>query len=194
LALGTFYQKVRQAYPFQEALPTSQFPDNVLPYVVRHRFRTGENKWPVLQIGPGIATVNLIDPYSWELFREQSLFLRESLLVAYDGFEFRPMAITLRYRNAFPFDYLSGNMLVFLAEKLNLHINTSPHIPGEIGENSMPTELGLNLGYVLRRPSATGNIRIATATQTDSAGESQSILLADSRSTWAQYRNQSIAG
>lgn len=179
LALGAFYQHVRNNYPVQEALLTSQFPDNILPHTVRHRFRVAPNQWPVIQIGPGIATVNLIEPYTWQLFRRQAMFLRDALLSAYQGVDLRPSAIILRYRNVFPFDHRSQNTLEFLGGKLNLRIVGSPHIPGEIGEKSGPTEVGLNLGYMLSKPLAVGNIRIMTAFQTDSAGENQPIILID---------------
>lgn len=179
LALGAFFQNIRHDYPVQEALPASILPDNAFPNTIRHRFRTGADQWPVLQIGPGVATVNVVEPYTWQLFRKQALFLRRSLLSAYGGVELQPTAVILRYRNAFPFDYHTGNVLEYLGQNLNLKVVGSQHIPGAIGDGPGPAEFSLNLGYLLSKPEAIGNIRVATAMQTNSDNEVKRVLIAD---------------
>jgi hypothetical protein len=47
-ALGTFYRGVKERFSYQEPLPASQTPLEMLPHVVRYRFRPGEGQWPLL--------------------------------------------------------------------------------------------------------------------------------------------------
>jgi len=180
LALGAFFHGVKKDYPVEEPLPAAQIPDAVLPpHTVRHRFRVAPDEWPVMQLGPGIATVNLISPYSWSLFREQAIFLRRKLREAYRGVPIYPVAIIMRYRNIFPLDYHGENVLSYMAENLNFTVNCPSYIPGPAGENGRPIEMGVNLGYTLRRPQSLGTIRLATALETKHDHTPRPVLLAD---------------
>ncbi|QSR84676.1 TIGR04255 family protein [Methylacidimicrobium sp. B4] len=51
LLLGRFSERVESAYPFHEMLPTAQIPDAMAIQVVQHRFRTGKDRWPLVQMG-----------------------------------------------------------------------------------------------------------------------------------------------
>ncbi len=48
-------------YPVHERLPNSLIPAALAQFVVQERFRC-KDQWPLVQIGPGIATFNTIDP------------------------------------------------------------------------------------------------------------------------------------
>jgi len=68
LLVGGIYDKIRQSYPFYEQLPTSALPDEIAAYVVQHRFRKATDGWPLVQIGPGVITVNDTEGYTWDDF------------------------------------------------------------------------------------------------------------------------------
>ena len=71
LLLGRLSERVETDYPFHEALPTAQIPDAMVAHMAQHRFRTSEGGWPLIQVGPGLMTVNETDGYTWDDFRER---------------------------------------------------------------------------------------------------------------------------
>lgn len=58
LLVGRLYDRLSRDYPFHEPLPTASMPDEMLGYVVQHRFRAAEGVWPLVQVGPGLVTLN----------------------------------------------------------------------------------------------------------------------------------------
>jgi len=71
ILVGSLYEQLKEEYPFHQQLPTAFIPDEMLGYLVQHRFRKGENQWPLVQIGPGIITVNDTEGYIWEDFKNR---------------------------------------------------------------------------------------------------------------------------
>jgi len=170
-ALGAFYREVKERFSYQEPLPASQTPLEMLPHVVRYRFRPGEGQWPLLQLGPGVASVNFTETYTWEQFREDALYLRSVLSEAYSDSELDTDVLILRYRNVEPFEYSSNDLLQFMKENLNTSFNPPSHIPGFAGSKNMPTSANIVLAYDLNQPKGTGTLRITTGTSTQSDPE-----------------------
>ena len=75
-ALGILNSNIKNRFSFRTDLAASAAPQDMLPYVVRHKYRPEEDGWPIIQLGPGVATANFTSPYTWSDFRELSLFLR----------------------------------------------------------------------------------------------------------------------
>ena len=173
LALGTIYKKIRDRYPFTEALPANEAPINMLPHNVRFRFRVGHNLWPVLQFGPGVATVNFISPYSWSAFSEEAMTLQATLMSAYDNAVLEPQGYFLRYRNAFEFNHTTHSILEFLADNLNFPVSLSPHIPGAVGDPTWPTDVNLSFRFGLSSPRGSGVVRIASGYQLDGSSQQE---------------------
>ncbi len=84
-ASGRLYDRVRERFGHIQELPASLVPEEMTPHTVRHQFRTEKNGWPLVQLGPGIATVNFTSPYSWDSFRETIEFFIPRLLDSYQG-------------------------------------------------------------------------------------------------------------
>ena len=159
-------------------------PPGQLPHVVRLRFRPAANEWPVMQFGPGIATINFTQRYSWTTFRQDSLRLREILLTAYGDAVLEPIACSLRYRNAVHFNYAEQDIFEFLRQQLNLSLVLSPYIPGTVGVPSWPNDINVNLRFSLTRPTGVGVMRVQTGidlSEANSAGASggKPIILLD---------------
>jgi uncharacterized protein (TIGR04255 family) len=161
-ALGAFYKNIKNEFGYREDLEASHAPDEMLPYVVRHRFRPDKDKWPVLQLGPGVASVNFVDSYSWNAFSDLALYLREKLLDAYGETELKTQAVTLRYRNGEPFEYSSNNLLDFLRQNLNTSIALPVRIPGSVSSLPWPTSINVNSTFELIEPKGTGAVRFGT--------------------------------
>lgn len=67
LALGRLSTIVEKIFPYYKRILPEDIPDQLLHYQVVHQYWTGENKWPVLQLGPGIFTINCTDEaYDWD--------------------------------------------------------------------------------------------------------------------------------
>ena len=66
-ALGPFRNMISNEFPYHVAKIPVEFPHQMLPYKLIHQFWKGENEWPVIQIGPGIMSVNDTEKnYEWE--------------------------------------------------------------------------------------------------------------------------------
>jgi len=162
-ALGTFYALVNRRYPHRVDLDVSKVPPVLAPYIVRHQFWAGDGRWPILQLGPGVATVNFTHPYSWTLFAAEAAYLREQLLAAYSN-ALPPLdLIVLRYLNAEPFDFTTADVVEFLRENLNTSISMHSGLPGTRASKPYPTSLNLKLTYDNTDPRGTGTITIGTA-------------------------------
>jgi uncharacterized protein (TIGR04255 family) len=162
-ALGVFFNSVRDRFEYREERPISRVPEDIFPYVARHRFRPGKDEWPLLQLGPGVASVNFTDPYTWDSFKETALYLREKLVTAYGETKLKPQLVALRYRNGEPFEYSLNNLLDFLNQNLNTSITPPAHIPGPVGSVAWPTSANILLTFDLLEPKGTGTLRLATA-------------------------------
>jgi len=161
-ALGVFYNSIKGQFGYRKDLEASRAPQDMLPYIVRHRFSRGQGEWPLLQLGPGVATVNFTDSYTWDQFRETALYLREELLDAYGKTELKSQEIALRYRNGVPFEYSSNDLLGFLKQNLNTSITLPSHIPGPVSSAPWPTSANIILTFDLLQPRGMGTLQFPT--------------------------------
>lgn len=161
-----FYSQISDRFGHIEAQPGRAVPDEFGPFAIHYRFRSGPGEWPLFQLGPRVATVNFTPPvYSWEPFVEEANYLRSGLVTALDEEELQIETITLRYRNAIPFNWPANDLLRFLSNNLNLQIEPSQHIPGSLSRHPWPSQIDVQLTYELTQPVATGTLRIATGTR-----------------------------
>ncbi len=67
LVAGKFSEIVQKNFPIVKRKFPEEIPNNLLNFQTVYQYRSGENKWPVLQLGPGIFTVNDTDEnYDWK--------------------------------------------------------------------------------------------------------------------------------
>jgi uncharacterized protein (TIGR04255 family) len=165
-ALGTLYGSIKSDFPYIENTDATQAVIEI-PYVVRHRFRPAKDQWPILQIGPGVASVNLTESYTWDGLKKLAGTLAERLLEAYSTRDLKIQLVSLKYRNAIPFAYSVENIVEFLQDELNTVLQL-PTIPGYAGSKDAPTALNFNLSYDLATPKGTGTIQFATGTSAHS--------------------------
>ena len=120
--INRFYEVVKSKYEqIHELNAVKVAPLELTPHQPRYQFRTSDEvMWPLLQLGPGMASLNFTEPYTWPLFETEALFLRDALLTARETESLETQQISLRYRNAFPCKYSSVNLLRFLGDYLNV--------------------------------------------------------------------------
>jgi uncharacterized protein (TIGR04255 family) len=163
LLYGRMYDRFKKDYGIVEDLPSVQAHPDASPYVVRHRMRKAQDKWPLVQIGPGVITINEGKDYSWETFREEIVRIFEAFTDFYPASTF-PLNIVkteLRFINGIEIEE-NENTLQFLAEKLHTKIEFDSNLfqPNKI--SSIPEGITLNAGFNIEQPEGKAMIGVGS--------------------------------
>lgn len=163
LLLGRLFDRMVDEYSEHEQLPAANIPDELAGYVVQHRFRVAANSWPLVQVGPGIFTVNSTADYKWPDFRPRVLSAIDKLYDAHPKVgELKISNIILRYIDAVDFDYRTNNTLEFLKDKLKLKISLPDNLFEGTGIENKPNGLTWQCSFKCEKPKGIINIRFAT--------------------------------
>lgn len=160
ILIGRIYDRVKDEYPFHEQLPTATMPDEIAGYVVQHRFRKSNDVWPLIQIGPGIITLNDTEEYVWEDFEKRISHILNILFEAYPDAEssLKISGLLLRYIDAVDFDYEENNIFIFLKEKMKMNIEIHKELFKDTGVSELP--LGFDLRFSFRSVKPKGAIHL----------------------------------
>ena len=161
LLIGRLYDKLQKDYPFHEQLPAATMPDEIAGYVVQHRFRKEKDKWPLIQIGPGIMTVNDTEGYTWGDFVKRINKAINTLFEVYpDSMSgFKVNRLLLRYIDAIPFDYEKNDILDFLRQLLKTEVNLYPKLFKDTGVEKLPLGFDLKFNFSSTKPKGTIYLR-----------------------------------
>lgn len=170
ILIGTMYEKLRKIYPVHEELPTAAMPDEIAEYIVQHRFRKGKNKWPLIQIGPGIITVNDTEGYIWEDFEKQITDTVHALLEVYpkmkDGIKFN--RIMLRYIDAIELDFQKEDISVLLKKLLKTEITPYSKLFEGTKVKKTPSDMDLRLSFDSTDPKGRISLRFSSGKKKES--------------------------
>lgn len=151
--LGTLFQSVQKQYPLREELPAAQVPDEMVPHIVQYRFRPAAQEYPVLQVGPGVFTVNETTNYEWSAFEQRLLEAIPLLFKAYPAPDaLRVELLMLRFINVFPFQFTKQNVLEFLSRKLRTVISLPESIFSDVPLGPAPLHLATDLIFPCNEP------------------------------------------
>lgn len=166
---GRIFDKIHERYPEYEALPTAQIPDELVGHVVQHRFRVGPRRWPVIQLGPGIQTLNSTEEYTWEDFRTRGI---ESIRLLYDAHpepsELTIENLTLRYIDAVDFDYTRGDVSAFLRDELKVKTELPQTLFEDAAIQRFPSQFRWESTYECTDPQGRVQMRFATGMRKNS--------------------------
>lgn len=166
LSVGRLFDQVKSIYTYSEKLPASQVPDQLSPFIVKHRFRKIKDGWPLLQIGPGVASLNFTDSYTWDkFFAAVQDFIPKLINSISDQESNKPPKFTdllLRYINGVHFDYRSENGLAFLREKLHVALQSPPIVVGGPASDMNPSQFEFNISIPSQQPSGFARLGIAS--------------------------------
>jgi len=159
---GRIYERLKKDFPFIEDLPSTQLLPEASPYLVRHRMRKEKDGYPLVQIGPGIITVNEAKGYSWKSFSSNVLKLVDSVIDFYpeQGHPLRFIRCEIRFLNAVPIEPKNENPLAFLEEKLHTRIELDPDFFIANQLDLQPHSVNLNLGYDLQKPKGSLGLNV----------------------------------
>jgi uncharacterized protein (TIGR04255 family) len=171
LFIGRFYERVSRRYTFVEELPTAQIPEQMTAYLATHRFRSGKDRWPLVQVGPGVATLNFTADYDWPTFYEAAQDLFPKLLASYvvEGQVEVPRFanILLRYINAVDVDLRRDDVTRFLSENLHTDVSLPSGIVKSGYLRGAPLGINMTVSYALYKPQSTATIRIGSGLLAD---------------------------
>ena len=160
ILIGSLYSKFKEEYPYHEMLLTASIPDNMADYVIQHRFRKGKNAWPLIQIGPGILTVNHTEGYIWEDFEIRVMNAVQTLFEVYPEREKLEInSLLLRYIDAVEFNFDSDNIFDFLSRRMKTGITVYPKLFEDTGVASQPSSFDWRLSFPCKKPEGMIHLR-----------------------------------
>lgn len=128
LAQGKLHQLAEKEFPVRTRRAPAGLPSSALNYKVVHQFWKGDGVFPVVQLGPGLFTVNDTDlNYNWN----STFFplIKRSLIWLYKAYEdkIQPNFVNLRYIDSVKltnYDF-SGDWLGFIKKNLKVDISNN---------------------------------------------------------------------
>ncbi len=161
IIVGRIYDKISSEYPFHEQLPTASVPDEIAGYVVQHRFRKYKDKWPLIQIGPGIITVNNTTEYTWEDFEKRIIQAVNVFFETYPDSKnnLKIKSVALRYIDAITFDFEKENIFNFLKKQMKTSINLYQELFKGTGVKKQPIGLDIKTSFISTKPKGTIHLR-----------------------------------
>lgn len=163
LLLGRLFDRLQQQYPVHEALPAADLPDDFVGHMVQHRFRAAEDDWPLVQVGPGIITVNETHKYTWTDFEQRTTDTLSKLFDAYPKVEeLKFTSILLRYIDAVEFDHGKENVFDFLRDKLKVELKLPDNLFGDTGVASRPASSQWQAVFECTHPKGKVHVSFAT--------------------------------
>ena len=123
--VGDLFPMIKEDYPFRQPLVPAGIPANMLVHSPVQRFRKFENDYPLIQVGPGLLTLNVTDEkYFWDDFYACAESLCNVFFEIYEvGSE--EIVPSLSYFDFFMFDFEKANVNDFLKESFNIEIKQS---------------------------------------------------------------------
>jgi uncharacterized protein (TIGR04255 family) len=163
ILLGRLYDRVTPDYPAHEQLPTATMPDELVGYLVQHRFRSAPGDWPLVQVGPGILSVNDTINYAWDDFRRRAVSAVNWLFEAHPEPEaLKINSLLLRYIDARAFDYAREDVLAFLREKMRVDVSLPDGLFDDASIDRLPQHFTMQTAFSCADPPGTITIGFAT--------------------------------
>ncbi len=161
LIIGRFYDKIISEYPYYEQLPTASFPEDMMTRVVQHRFRKTENGWPIVQLGPGVITLNDTDSYNWTDFEKRAQNLLEIFYKTYPNLDnLKITGLQLRYIDSIDFNY-NENVFKFLKKHMKLSLNIEESLFKDTNVKNLPIGFDFRSSFLTKKPKGILKLKFA---------------------------------
>jgi len=171
ILVGSLYSKLKTEYPYHEQLPSASIPDDIAGHLIQHRFRKGQNQWPLVQVGPGIFTVNDTEGYIWEEFEGKVISAVKALFETYpDTGNLKISSLLLRYIDIIEFNFETHNVFDFLSEKMKTTIKPHPKLFEETSVDSTPLSFDLKFSFPCKKPDGVINLRFLRGKKANTDG------------------------
>jgi len=162
LLLGSFWQLIKASYPHHERLPAASIPDEVTGAVVKHRFRVAKDEWPLIQLGPGIMSVNETQKYTtFDKFKPLAVDAIKRLFEAYPG-DLDIRSLMLRYIDAVDMDYSQEDVVEFVREQMHIPASLPEFLSQDINLDPKPANFAFKVSLRSKNPTGTGTLSVST--------------------------------
>lgn len=160
---GKFSDNMIGPYPYHEELPQASIPDEISPYMVKHRFRHQKDEWPLVQLGPGILTVNHTKKYTtFDEFKPLAISAVDVLFKVYpEPADLKIQSIVFRCIDAILIDYQRENVMQFLKEKMGIQISLPEKLFTDTSVERIPQTFFWQTSFICNKPKGLGTIRFA---------------------------------
>lgn len=166
ILLGRLSERVAGEYPSHEPLPTSTIPDQMAAHIVQHRFRASPGSWPLLQVGPGIFTINDTSSYTWSDFQPRCERAVTTLIDSYPApHDFHLQQIILRYIDALSFDFTKDNALQFLHDKMKTTLALPNSLFDGVPVDCTPSGFKWEVSFPRKNSEGTVTLRFGSGRQ-----------------------------
>lgn len=163
LLLGRLYDRVIKEYSEHEQLPVANIPDELVGHIVQHRFRVALKSWPLIQVGPGIFTVNSTADYKWSDFRPRVMSAIKKLYDAHPKVdELKITSLILRYIDSIDFDYTTNDTFGFLKDNLKLNASLPSNLFAGTKIGNKPISFSWHSSFKCEKPTSNVSLRFAT--------------------------------
>jgi uncharacterized protein (TIGR04255 family) len=166
--LGKLFDRVRNDYGELETLPTSNIPDILSGHMIQHRFRSSPNGWPLIQVGPGIMSVNETDKYKWVDFSQRSVDAVDYLFESHPAPKtIKVESLLLRYIDAIEFDYSTKDITTFLKENLKINVILPSNLFNGVPIDPLPRYFRWESSFRSSKPKSNIVIRFTTGQKSE---------------------------
>lgn len=127
---GDLYSNLKSKYSFRENLIPPEVPAEVVKGNPVYRFREKEGSYPLVQVGPGLITLNTLDSkYYWDNFRDEANHILTILSDIYPKHADLTLSPALTYVDFFrydrnketPLDFINSNLKLSLSDEFMNH-------------------------------------------------------------------------
>lgn len=160
----TFIEKCKDKLPNLEQLVPAEIPAEFVPNEPHLRLRPKSGGWPLVQIGPGVMTVNIVPPYNgWREFKQ---FIKWAFGLLYECYPMaektlRPQRTHLRYIDAFDTKYGLNGFAQFVGDHLGAARPIRPDVIDEIVQDPATITYIADSKFLAKSPAdSTVRIRI----------------------------------
>jgi len=121
---GDLYSNLKEKFPHRENLIPPEIPLDAVKGLPVFRYREERESYPLVQIGPGVITVNTIDSsYYWNKFSDEinnTINIFSNIYNNYDKLSLSPI---LTYIDFFEYDKSKITPIEFINSNLQLNVN-----------------------------------------------------------------------
>ncbi len=123
---GDLYANIKDKFGYRENLIPPEIPYEVIKGMPAYRFRRVKNGYPLVQVGLGLLTYNIIDKlYYWENFKEDIDRVSKVFFNVYPKAKDLKLTPSITYIDFFNVDFDRQNPVDFINNKLHLNIQQS---------------------------------------------------------------------
>ncbi|KAB2881497.1 TIGR04255 family protein [bacterium] len=120
---GDLFALVKGNYKYREALFPAEVPIEVYANNPAYRFRVEKDSYPLIQVGPGVITVNTIDEkYNWDEYESRVMDVISKFMQVHPLDLDQTVTLTLQYFDFLQFDFKKNEVFQFLKDNLNISI------------------------------------------------------------------------